>query len=74
VTWIVVTRGRQLYHAGGVKTWSSGLLYVPGIVALLLFAANAVLLGSVAAYGLALSIQLSVAVVSFYQLVAAVSN
>jgi hypothetical protein len=72
--WIVVTRGRQLYHAGGLRTWNGRLLFVPGITAFLLFAANALLLVSVAAYALALCIQLSVAVVSFYQLVAAVSK
>jgi len=72
--WIVVTRGRQMYRAGGLRTWSGRLLYIPGITALLLFAANALLLGSVAAYALALSVQLSVAVASFYQLVAAASS
>jgi hypothetical protein len=72
--WIVVTRGRQLYRAGGLRTWSGRLLYVPGIAALLLFAANALLFGSVAVYALALCVQLSVAVISFYQLVAAASG
>jgi hypothetical protein len=72
--WIVVTRGRQLYRAGGLRTWSGRLLYLPGLAALLLFTANALLLGSAAAYALALSIQLSVAVVSFYQLVAAATG
>jgi len=71
VLWIVVTRGRQLYLAGGLRTWGGRLLYVPGIVALVLFAANALVIGSVAAYALALSVQLSVAAISMYQLVAA---
>lgn len=71
--WIVVTRGRQLYRAGGLRTWGGRLLYVPGITALLLFTANALAFGSVAAYALALCVQLSVAVMSFYQLVAAAS-
>ena len=70
-TWIVVTRGRQLYRAGGLRTWGGRLLFVPGIAALLLFAVNAIALGSVAVYALALCVQLSVAVISFYQLVAA---
>jgi hypothetical protein len=70
--WIVVTRGLQLSRAGGLRTWGGRLLYVPGITALLLFAANALLLGSVAVFALALCVQLSVAVLSFYQLVAAV--
>ena len=69
--WIVVTRGRQLYRAGGLRTWGGRLLFVPGIAALLLFAVNAIALGSVAVYALALCVQLSVAVISFYQLVAA---
>jgi hypothetical protein len=69
--WIVVTRGRQLYRAGGLRTWGGRLLFVPGIAAFLLFAVNALALGSVAVYALALCVQLSVAVVSFYQLVAA---
>jgi hypothetical protein len=69
--WIVVTRGRQLYRAGGLRTWGGRLLFVPGIAALLLFAVNALMLGSVAVYALALCVQLSVAVISFYQLVAA---
>ena len=73
-TWIVVVRGRQLYRAGGLRTWSGRLLFVPGITALLLFAANALLFGSVAVYALALCVQLSVAVISFYQLVAATSG
>ena len=41
------------------------------MTALLLFTLNALALGSVAVYALALCIQLSVAVISFYQLVAA---
>jgi hypothetical protein len=72
--WIVVTRGRQLYRAGGLSTWGGRLLFVPGIAALLLFGANALLLGSVAVYALALCVQLSVAVISFYQLVAVASG
>ena len=69
--WIVVTRGSQLYRAGGLRTWGGRLLFVPGMTALLLFTLNALALGSVAVYALALCIQLSVAVISFYQLVAA---
>ncbi len=68
-----VTRGRQLYLAGGLRTWSGRLLYVPGFTALVLFAANALLLGSVAVFALALCFQLSVAVISFH-LVAAASS
>ena len=71
VAWIVVSRGRQLYRAGGLRTWGGRLLFVPGITALLLFVVNALVLGSVAVYSLALCVQLSAAVISFYQLVAA---
>ena len=67
----MVARGRQLYRAGGLRTWGDRLLFVPGIAALLLFAVNALALGSVAVYALARCVQLSVAVISFYQLVAA---
>ncbi len=72
--WIILMRGRQLVRAGGLSTWAGRLLFVPGIAALLLFTANALLLGSVAAYALALCIQLSVAVIAFYQLVAVASG
>lgn len=71
--WVIVTRGRQLYRAGALRTWGGRLLFVPGITATVLFAANALLLGSVAVFTLALCVQLSVAVLSFYQLVAAAS-
>lgn len=72
--WIVGSRGSQLYRAGGLRTWGGRLLFVPGITALVLFAVNAVWLGSVAVYALALCVQMSVAVISFYQLVAAASD
>ncbi len=72
--WVITTRGRQLYRAGALGTWSGRLLFVPGITATALFALNAVVFGSVAVYALALCIQLSVAVISFYQLVAAASG
>jgi hypothetical protein len=49
------------------------LLFTPAILSWLLFATNALALGSPAAYALAMCIQLSVAVISFYQLVAAAS-
>jgi hypothetical protein len=74
LTWVVVSRGRQLVRAGGLRTWSGRLLFVPGIAAWLLFAANALVLGSLAVYALALCIQMSVSVISFYQLVSAASS
>ncbi len=72
--WVVVSRGRQLVRAGALGTWSGRLLFVPGIVAWLMFAANAALFGSLALYALALCIQMSVSVISFYQLVSAASS
>src|SRR3954469_3613604 len=72
--WVIVTRGRQLYRAGAMRTWGGRLLFAPGITATLLFASNALLFGSVAVFALALCVQLSVAVISFYQLVAAASG
>ena len=72
--WVITTRGRQLYRAGAYRTWGGRLLVAPGVAATLLFAVNAVVFGSVAVYALALCVQLSVAVISFYQLVAAASS
>jgi hypothetical protein len=72
--WVITSRGRQLYRAGALRTWGGRLLVAPGVTATLLFAVNALLLGSVAIYTLALCVQLSVAVISFYQLVAAASS
>jgi hypothetical protein len=49
------------------------VLLVPGVLATSLFALNALVFGSIAAYALGLGIQLSVAAISFYTLVAAAS-
>ena len=72
--WVITTRGRQLFQAGALRTRGGRLLVAPGVTATLLFAVNALLLGSVAMYALALCVQLSVAVISFYQLVAAAAS
>jgi hypothetical protein len=69
-TAIVTLRARQLLRAGGNRTRTALMLYALGPTATLLFWGN-VLAGSVALYALALCIQLSVAVVSFYSLVSA---
>ena len=65
----MLTRGM---HAVGV-TLDLGWLAAAGggAAAFLLFALNAIVFASVAVYALALCVQLSVAVVSFYSLVAA---
>ncbi|HEY5629791.1 MAG TPA: hypothetical protein VIR16_09800 [Candidatus Limnocylindrales bacterium] len=70
-TGIVIWRGRQFLRAGGNRARSAIVLFALGPTATVLFWANAIVLGSVAVYALALCIQLSVAVVSFYTLVSA---
>jgi hypothetical protein len=70
-TGIVVWRGRQLLRAGSARTRSALVLFTLGPTATLLFWANAIVFASLAVYALALCIQLSVAVVSFYSLVSA---
>lgn len=70
-TGIVIWRGRQLRRAGGSRTPTTLLLYALGPIATLLFWTNAIVFVSVAAYALALCVQLSVAVVSFYSLISA---
>jgi hypothetical protein len=50
------------------------LLFVLGPRACLLFASNAIMFASVAVYAVALCVQLSVAVLSFYAVVAAASS
>jgi hypothetical protein len=67
-TGVVAIRARQILRAGGNRTRSAIMLYALGPTATLLFWAN-LGFGSVAVYALALCIQLSVAVVSFYSLV-----
>ena len=71
---VVAIRGRQLVRAGALRTRGGQLLAVTGPIAVLLFATNALAFGSVAVYALALCVQLSVAVVSFYTLVAIASD
>ena len=66
---IVVLRLRQFARTGAVRTRSGQVLLLIAGAAFVLFAAN-VLIASVALYALALCVQLGVAVVSFYTLVA----
>jgi len=73
-TGIVIWRGRQFMRAGGNRTPSAIVLFTLGPTATLLFWANALVVGSVAIYALALCIQLTVAVVSFYSLVSATQS
>jgi hypothetical protein len=73
-TGIVAWRASQLLRAGGAMTRTAILLFALGPTATLLFWANALVFGSIAIYALALCIQLSVAVVSFYSLVSAAQS
>lgn len=70
-TAIVILRGRQLMRAGGAMTRTAVILFALGPTAALLSWANALVLVSPAVYAIALCVQLAVAVVSFYSLVAA---
>ena len=73
-TGIVIWRGRQLIRAGGPMTRTALVLAALGPTAALLFWANAVVFGTLAIYALALCVQLSVAVMSFYSLVSAAQD
>src|SRR6187402_290820 len=73
-TGIVIWRGRQFLRAGGNRTRTAIVLFTLGPTAALLFWANALVFASVAVFALALCIQLSVAVVSFYSLVSAAQD
>ena len=70
-TGIVIWRGRQLLRAGGTLSGTAMVLFALGPMATVLFWVNAIVFGSLALYALALCIQLTVAVVSFYSLVSA---
>jgi hypothetical protein len=72
--WVVAARARQFLKTDAFRTWSGKALFVLGPLACLLFTANAIALASVAVYSLALCVQLSVAVLSFYSVVAAASS
>ncbi len=69
VGWIVAVRLRQFVRTGAIRARSGRVLLLIAGGAVLLFAAN-VLVASAALYSLALCVQLAVAVVSFYTLVA----
>lgn len=71
---VLATRARQFLSTDAFHTRSGQLLFVLGPLACLLFAANAIAVASLAVYAVALCIQLSVAVISFYSVVAAASG
>ena len=71
---IVAMRARQFLRAGSTRTPSTMLLMALGPTACLLFALNALVFASLAVYTLALLVQMSVAVISFYSLVSAAQS
>lgn len=71
---VVTMRARQFLKTAAIHTRSGQILFVLGPLACLLFAANAIAFASVAVYAFALCIQLSVALISFYSVVAAASS
>ena len=73
-TSIVIMRARQFLKTDAIHTRSGKLLFTLGPLACLLFAANAIVFASVAVFALALCVQLSVALLSFYSVVAAASS
>jgi hypothetical protein len=67
---VVVIRARQMLRAGSLRARPAQIMFVAGPTATLLFGLNAVALMSLTAYALALLLQLSVAAISFYSLLA----
>jgi hypothetical protein len=67
---IVVTRLRQMIRAGSLRSRRTLLLIAGGLISTALFGLNALLFASLTVYALALCVQLSVAAVSFYTLLA----
>jgi len=74
VVGVMTVRGRQLIRAGAFRTRGVQLMFGASVASFLLFASNALVFGSVAAYALALCLQLSVAAISFYTLIASASS
>jgi hypothetical protein len=70
-TGIVIWRGRQMLRAGSSFSRATVVLFTLGPTATAMFWLNAFVFASVALYALALCLQLSVAIVSFYTLVTA---
>jgi hypothetical protein len=73
-TWVVAARARQFLKTDAIRTRSGQLLFLLGPLACLLFAANAIAFASIAVYAVALCVQLAVAVISFYTVVATASS
>ncbi len=67
---IITTRTRQAIQAGVIRVRWTQFIVVAGYASTTLFGLNALAFGSLTGYGLALLIQLSVAAISFYTLLA----
>jgi hypothetical protein len=67
---VISVRARQLRQTGALRTRWAQVATAEGITATALFGLNALLFMSLTVYALALCIQLSVAAISFYSLVA----
>ena len=67
---VVLVRARQMVRSGALRSRATQILFITGPAATALFGLNALLFASLTAYGLALLIQLSVAALSFYTLLA----
>jgi hypothetical protein len=71
---VVVVRARQMLRVGAFASRTPRVLFLLGPLACLLFAANALVFASAGVFALALCLQLSVAAISFYSLVASASS
>ncbi|MEO8625533.1 MAG: hypothetical protein ABI452_02430 [Candidatus Limnocylindrales bacterium] len=71
---IVLVRARQMLRSGALAARGARVMFVAGPLATLLFATNALYFMSSGVFALALLVQLSVAAVSFYTLVANASR
>ena len=67
---VVLIRARQMLRAGALRSRPAQIMFIAGPAATALFGLNALAFASLTAYGLALMIQLSVAAISFYSLLA----
>lgn len=67
---VILIRARQMLRAGALRSRPAQIMIVAGPAATALFGLNALVFASMTAYGLALMIQLSVAALSFYSLLA----
>ena len=70
VAFVIAIRGRQMARANALRAPAVQVMLAASIAAILLFASNALLFASPTAYALALCLQLLVAAISFYTLVA----